>query len=79
METIGNLWLIWLVGVLGTLFYFLWLSWGFFAFLSKKEAAPDPEDKALTSLTLRTFWPLILTCLFLVLLFLAGFYHLVMV
>jgi len=80
METIGNLWLIWLVGVLGSLLYFLWLSWGLFAFLAKKDNVQgDPEDKVMTSLTLRTFWPLILACLFLVLLLLAGIYHIALV
>ena len=75
METIGNLWLLWLIGLFGSLVYFAILSWDIFVSLVNKEAPQkDPEDKALTSLTLQTFWPLILACIFLTLLVLAGLY-----
>lgn len=78
METIGNLWLLWLIGVIGSLVYFMILSWDIFVALVNKNADQnDPEDKALTALTLQTFWPLILACVFLALLLLAGAHHLV--
>jgi len=76
METIAKLWLLWLIGVLGSLVYFLILSWDIFVSLVNKDAAQnDPEDKALTALTLETLWPLILACVFLALLLLAGIYN----
>lgn len=80
METIANLWLFWLIGALGSLAYFFWLARGFFAFLTQKDnGRKDPEDKTLTALTLRTFWPLILAGFFLLMLLLTGFYHIAMV
>jgi hypothetical protein len=75
METIANLWLLWLISLFGSLIYFAILSWDIFVSLVNKDAEQnDPEDKALTSITLQTFWPLILACVFLVLLALAGLY-----
>ena len=75
METIANLWLLWLIGIFGSVVYFLILSWNIFVSLVNKDAVQnDPEDKALTSLTLQTFWPLILAGVFLTLLILAGLY-----
>jgi len=77
MEIIGNLWLVWLIGFIASLGYFFWLSWGLFANLTQKDGVEhDPEDKRLTSMTLRTFWPLILACLFLAWLLIAAVYHL---
>ena len=75
METIANLWLLWLIGLFGSLVYFMILAWDIFVSLANKDAVQnDPEDKALTALTLQTFWPLIVACVFLTLLALAGLY-----
>ena len=78
METISNLWHIWLIGVIGSLLYLLWTSWEYFSIIIKgDDLENDPEDKAITKTTLRSFWPLVSAGLFFVLLVLALFYNFV--
>ena len=74
MTTIGNLWLLWLIGLIGSLVYFFIISWKYFAFITKgaDTLENDPEDQALVKITLRSFWPLVASGLFLVLLLLAA-------
>ena len=79
MATIGNLWLIWLIGLICSLVYFCIVSWEYFAFITKggDTLENDPEDRAITKITLRSFWPLVAAGLFLVLLALAALNNLV--
>jgi len=74
METIGALWYIWLIGLICSLLYFFIVSWEYFSIITKggDNLENDPEDQAITKITLRSFWPLVSAGLFLVLLLLAA-------